>query len=61
MGFGAGSFLLASATGWAPLGLQPIQIGLIFMVAVTLIATYATKPTSSETLERFFPPAAKEG
>ena len=59
MASGAGAFLLGSATGWAPLGLAPIQMGLITLIVVTLIVTYATKPTSPETLEKFFPAKAK--
>ena len=55
MASGAGMFLLGSAAGWAPLGLAPIQIGLISLIVVTIIVTYATKPTSAETLEKFFP------
>ena len=55
MAAGAGMFLLGSATGWAPLGLAPIQIGLISLIIVTVIVTYSTKPTSPETLEKFFP------
>ena len=56
---GAGMFLIGSATGWSPLGLAPIQIGLISLIIVTLIVTYSTKPTSAETLEKFFPAKVK--
>ena len=56
---GAGMFLIGSATGWSPLGFAPIQIGLISLIIVTLIVTYATKPTSAETLEKFFPAKVK--
>ena len=43
----------------SPLGFAPIQIGLISLIIVTLIVTYATKPTSAETLEKFFPAKVK--
>lgn len=56
---GAGMFLIGSATGWSPLGFAPIQIGLVSLIIVTLIVTYATKPTSAETLEKFFPAKVK--
>ena len=37
-----------------PLGIYPIQAALLLGVPLSLIATYATSPTSEATLDKFF-------
>ncbi|NLZ66338.1 MAG: sodium/solute symporter [Clostridiaceae bacterium] len=59
MGCGAAVFLAVSATKWSPFGMAPIMFGVIACVIATLIGTYASKPTSKETLDKFFPEKTK--